>query len=131
VKDPVVTGALKRATEGMLARMQGPYCQPGHYCCCKCSVALWRHLAAGGLKAQDRELAAGMKRLKTFRDGLGRWRSYPFNYTLLALSEIDTPLAIQELRYAAPSIKLTARRAPSDKYGQRRKDLAERILAKI
>lgn len=35
-------------------------------------------------------------------DGKGKWNGFPYYYTLLMLSEVDDPLAIQEFQYAAP-----------------------------
>jgi len=42
-----------------------------------------------------------MKALRDHRDGNGKWRRFTFFYTLLALSEIDMPEAVEELRYSA------------------------------
>jgi hypothetical protein len=136
-----VRRALAAAGAGIAARLAGseqreasagrPFL--GKYCCGKCSVALWRHLAAGGLKAvRPRSwLAAGVKGLKASRDGRGRWKGYPFHYTLLALSEMPLPAAAAEMRYAAPALERALRRAARDgKYARRRRALAERILAR-
>jgi hypothetical protein len=103
----------------------------GTYCCGKCSVALWRHLAAGGLERPERHLAAAMEGLRRSRDGAGRWRRFPFHYTLLALSEIALPAAVEEMRYAAPTLeRLLARRQADGPFERRRRVVAERILAK-
>ena len=123
--------ALEAATAGMLARLRKER-RLGMYCCGRCSASLWRHLAVGGLEqvGAERFLAAGVKKLKAFRDGKGRWRVFPFHYTLLALREIDLPAAVKEMRYAAPSLHRVLKRAPAaDKYDRRRRVLAERILA--
>ena len=76
--------ALEAATSGMLERL-GKEKRFGMYCCGTCSAALWRHLAVGGLAEVKpvRVLAAGIKRLKAHRDGKGRWRVFPFYYTLI------------------------------------------------
>jgi hypothetical protein len=101
------------------------------YCCGGCSVALWRHLAVGGLEDAERRLAAGMRALKSHRKGDGRWQRFPFYYTLLALSEIDLPAAVREMRYAAPSCERVLKRsAKGDRFDRRRRLLAERVLAK-
>lgn len=102
----------------------------GTYCCGRCSCAYWRGLAAGGFTSQKKRLAAGMKVLKSCRDGEGKWRRFPFYYTLLALSEINAPGAIAEMRYAAGVCeRYLKRRAKDDVMAGRRRDLAERILA--
>ena len=105
--------------------------QRGIYCCCRCSCALWRHLAAGGLEDAERRLAAGMKTLKAHRNGDGKWRTFPFYYTLLALTEVDLSAAAREMRYAAPQCeKLLKRRARDDEITHRRRVLAERVLVR-
>ncbi|MBM4038298.1 MAG: hypothetical protein FJ290_07280 [Planctomycetes bacterium] len=132
--------ALARATEGMLARLRAAEERERHmgrpwlgqYCCGRCTAALWRHLAAGGLERAEHHLAAGVEALRLSRDGEGRWRRYPFHYTVLALSEMDISLAIDELRYAAPILQRLARRAPEgDAFATRRHTLAQGVLGKV
>ncbi|HUT36309.1 MAG TPA: hypothetical protein VNE39_22665 [Planctomycetota bacterium] len=134
-----VCDALARATEGMLERLRAAEQRErnmgrpwlGQYCCGKCTAALWRHLAAGGLEDPERHLAAGIEALRLHRDGSGKWRRYPFYYTVLALSEMDGSLAIDELRYAAPALqRLLGRLAAASRFAQRRRALAERVLGK-
>jgi hypothetical protein len=129
VKDAKVRDSLKRASEGLLERLNTPGRTCGHYCCGKCSVSMWRQLVVGGLKDQDRELAEGLNILKRYRDGKGKWRTFPFHYTVLSLYEINTPQAKQELEYVSSTIERIAKRPASDKFACRRKELAERILA--
>jgi hypothetical protein len=63
------------------------------------------------------------------RDGEQQWRKFPFWYTVLALSEIDTAEARAELKFAAPALERAARRAlPSAVYARRRHELATRTL---
>ena len=127
-----VRDALERATDGIMkrvAKVNGAQC--GTYCCGKCTVAYWRHLAVGGLDEPGRRLAAGMKVLKSRRDGEGKWRIFPFYYTLLALSETDLPSARKELRYAAAVCERVLKRSPKgDKYDARRRTLLKRVLAR-
>ena len=95
----------------------------GTYCCGSCSVALWRVLAAGGLDRPRERLEMAMATLNSRRDAHGRWRSMPFHYTLLALSEMDLPQALCEMRYAACSIIKSLRRLPKDDvYSVRRRE---------
>jgi hypothetical protein len=133
VDDPAVRAALSRASEGFLVRLReaeaGPYAR-GTYCCCRCSVALWRHLAAGGLDENEPRLAAGLKVLKSRRQD-GGWRAFPLHYALLTLSEIDTPQAVEEMRHVAPALqRALKRKVRDDKFAPRRRALAERILAR-
>lgn len=62
---------------------------------------MWRHLAAGGLTNAEARLTEGLRTLKRRRDDSGKWRSFPFYYTLLALCDIDSPLAVEEMKHAA------------------------------
>jgi hypothetical protein len=131
--------ALGRATEGMLERLRKAERREsncgrpwlGQYCCGRCSVGLWRHLAVGGLEDAGRHLAAGMKALKAHRLGNGRWRRFPFHYTVLLLSEIDVRGALGERRYAAPVLERLLKRTPrDDPHHARRRAVTERVLAR-
>ena len=126
---------LDQATRGMLHVLKqhensGGTC--GMYCCGTCTPVLWRHLAAGGLSDNERRLASGMKALKAHRDGKGRWKRFPFYYTLLALSEIDMDEARDEIRYTLPALERSQGRSrQDDMYSQRRTILAQRVLTQM
>ncbi len=125
-----VRNALDRASLGMLSRL-GPPSLAGMFCCGKCTAALLRHLAVGGLEDSQRRLTAGLNGLKTRRDDEGRWKTFPFYYTLLVLSEINSPLAVEEMRYASKVCERSLRRSSKDDgITKRRRVLAERVLAK-
>ena len=129
---PVIHDVLKKSNRGMiraLASCEKPKSVRGFYCCGTCTAALWRHLAVGGLTHPMRRLDAGLKVLKKYRDGTGKWHRFPFYYTLLALSEIEGKLATDEIRYTAPVCEdLLKRKGGRDKYARRRRILLERIL---
>jgi hypothetical protein len=130
VKSAVVKTALEKASAGFIERLK-LYIEPdkGIYCCATCSCAFWRHLAAGGLENNERILTAGIKTLESLRNGKGRWRKFPFYYTLLVLSEIELPAASKEMQYAAPACeRVLKRKMIKDKISKRRRVLAERIL---
>jgi hypothetical protein len=131
VKIPEVLAALARAKEGMEARVADTTSQPmGMYCCGTCSCAYWRNLAVGGLTRAEARLVQGMKEMKGHRLGTGRWRSFPFFYAVLALTEIDLPGARAELRYAAPVLRRYLQRAATDEViSRRRHAVAEQALA--
>jgi hypothetical protein len=137
VRDPNVTRALDAADDGLrrcLARAaEDPRnTNPGLYCCGKCSVGLWRNLLAGGLDRQEERLRRGTLYLRSMRDGEHQWRKFPFWYTVLALSEMDSAEAKTELKYAASALERTASRAvPSAHYARRRYELAVRTLNRV
>lgn len=109
-----VSSALQQARRALLRRLQSS--QPegiwaGVYCCGMCSVALWRHLGASKIAEDQRRLGHGLFELKRHRDGKGRWKRFPFFYTLLALSELEMDDAVHdEVKYALPVIERALRR---------------------
>jgi len=135
IQDKGVSEAVRKSNKGFETAMKrnlNTGGSEGRYCCANCTAAYWRNLAAGGLKNQKKRLELGMKFLNKHRDGKGRWRKMPFYYTLLALSEIKSPLAKQELAYAAPGLeKLLKRFKDKDKYEKRRRKLIEKILDSV
>ena len=134
VRDPKVTRALEGADSGLMRCLERAAADPrngnpGLYCCGKCSVGLWRNLLAGGLDRRDERLRRGASHLRSVRDGEQQWRRFPFWYTVLALTEMDSAEARTELRYAAPALERAANRAvPSAVHARRRHELAVRTL---
>lgn len=137
VRDANVTRAIAAADDGMqqclLRAAEDPRNpNPGLFCCGKCSVGLWRNLLAGGLDRQEERLQRGAAHLRSMRDGAHQWRRFPFWYTVLALSEMKSPEALAELKYAAPELERMARRdVPSSSYARRRHELAARALGRL
>lgn len=137
VRDATVTRALAAADEGLqrcLARAaEHPrWINPGLFCCGKCSVGMWRNLLAGGLDRQEERLQEGASHLRSVRKGASEWRTFPFWYTVLALSEMNHASAKAELKYAAPELTRVANRPkPSAPYAQRRYELAIRSLNRL
>jgi hypothetical protein len=136
-RDRTVTRALEAADDGLmqcLARAaEDPRNRnPGLYCCGKCSVGLWRNVLSGGLSRREERLQRGALHLRSVRDGEHGWRKFPFWYTVLALSEMDTDEAKAELKYAAPALERTATRpVASAAYARRRQALAARTLNRL
>jgi hypothetical protein len=135
VPDPKVHAALERADAGLMYSIAGAehdprYLNPGVYCCSKCSVSMWRNLASGGLDRHEERLRKGVGQfLRLHRAEQGKWRRFPFWYTVLALTEMDVPEARDELHYVAPVLERTAQRAvPASTHGKRRHELARRAL---
>ena len=134
VEDSTVREALERATNGMLRRLRQTEDMSkvhGMYCCGICSVAYWRNAMVGGLDRNEERLAAGMAALRAHRTDDGRWRRFPFYYTLLALSEMRLKAAQNEMRYAAPLLeRYMKRRVADSRFSERRHIICERILAR-
>jgi len=134
VQDNAVREALHRATGGMLRRLRQTEDMSkvhGMYCCGICSVAYWRNVMAGGLDRNEERLAAGMVALKARRTDDGRWRRFPFYYTLLALSEMSLKAALNEMQYAAPLLERYVKRRVADSlFSERRHILCDRVLPK-
>ncbi len=72
----------------------------GFYCCYKCTPAFMRALAVVKPDGWRNILEKSVGNIKENRTSDGRWRSFPFFYTLLTLSEIDLVSAKDELRHA-------------------------------
>jgi hypothetical protein len=137
-RDAASRSALERADEGMLralarAALDPLGANPGRFCCGKCSVGLWRNLLSGGLDRQEERLRKGVGQyLRAHRVEGGKWRVFPFWYTVLALAEMEIPEARAELEYVGPALERAARGAmPRDTHAGRRRDLARRALERI
>jgi hypothetical protein len=137
VRDRATQAALDRATQGLMVCLKRAAedprnGNPGRYCCGKCTVGLWRNVLAGGLDRREERLLRGLRHLRSQRDGAGKWRRFPFWYTVLALSEIDSAEAAKELAYVRPQLERAAVRGPgSNLYAERRRELARRALARV
>jgi len=73
--------------------------QNGFYCCYNCTPAFLRTLSVVKLNGRDEILRKGIGNIRKARTSNGRWRGFPFYYTLLTLSDINVPSAKDELRY--------------------------------
>lgn len=120
---------LDRAESDKEHRMGG---NAGLFCCGRCSVAVWRHILAGGFDRHEQRLRAGVSHLKKLRDGKGKWQYFPFWYTISALAEMDFPVAMAEIDYAKATLRRAASKTNSkDEFDRRRSEIARRALAKL
>lgn len=136
VKDKKVDAATEKARSGLNSLLKKNYrlgnYPLGMFCCGKCTVALWRNISAESVTKNKKALESGIKYLKSMRDGKGKWRRFPFFYTLLALIEINLPSAKEELKYASEICrKYVNRKSKDDIYGKRKKEIARRVLEKF
>jgi hypothetical protein len=120
---------LERTNHWLLGQCFADACTVGE--CAHSTAGLMRYLAVGGLADSEKRLNAHIAALSQHRDGRGRWRRFPFYYTLLALSETDLPAAVEEIRYAAPACERLLRRSPKDGlFASRQRAVVERVLAR-
>ena len=131
VKESGVQEALDKAQSGILGRI-GNYIMPsGIFCCGPCTVSVWRHLLVADRRESRTWVAEGLRTLKAHRKEDGTWRRFPFHYTLLALSEIDSGAARAEMRHAsAVCERYLSGPERRGALGKRRRSVAERILEK-
>jgi len=106
----------------------------GMYCCARCTCAVWRHLAAGGLREIDPGswIAVGLRTLHQHQTPDGGWRRFPFWYTLLALVDLATDDARAEMRHTAKRLERYFDHAADleDAIRTRRRALAARVLTR-
>lgn len=132
-----INSALQKADNG-LNNLINTYLKDsryefGMYCCKSCSCGLWMNLSSGASIMNSSFLKAGLNYLKEHRDESGRWKGFPFYYTLYVLNQIDAKLAMDEMRYASKIIekRLRKKRREENKYELRRNYLCEQILNKV
>jgi hypothetical protein len=92
-----------------------------------------RYLATGGVDDAERWLQVHVQTLSQQQGSKGRWKRFPFYYTLLALLEIDLPSARDEMRYSAPACERYLRRSPTltdDVFYRRRRAIVQRVLGR-
>lgn len=129
--------ALQRADKGLNNQinlyLSGQRHEFGTYCCKSCSCGLWINMSSGGLIMNSSFLKAGMAYLTKHRDGKGKWKGFPFYYTLYVLNELDKKIAGDEMNYAAVCIERRMKKTKKieDKYDLRRNYICEQILHKI
>jgi len=86
----------------------------GHYCCYTCTMAFLRTLAVVKPDNCDAILEKGVNKIKEARTIDGKWHGFPFYYTLLTLSEMDTPSAQAELEHASKKAENLLKRYPGN-----------------
>ena len=127
VKTGAMSRALALASQKMEARCYAGFCAVGE--CRHLTVAFMRYLIASAPPGGGQRLSTFFNRLVAHRDGQGRWGSFPFYYTLLMLSESESPQAAEERLYAAPACAaLLDRPWKDDPISRRRKTILQRTL---
>jgi hypothetical protein len=124
-----VQDCLDRVGRKLASQCFAGSCRIGE--CAHSAVGLMRYLAVDGWMDAEEHLARHLELLSQHRDGSGRWQRFPFYYTLLTLTEIDLPSAVEELRYAVPACERVLRRASSDgEYARRRRVVIDQVLSR-
>ncbi|MFW9916754.1 MAG: hypothetical protein ACFFGZ_14205 [Candidatus Thorarchaeota archaeon] len=106
------------------------YCALGE--CRHSSIGFMRYLAVGQPNGHQQRLQRYIAILRRRRDGKGRWKGFPFYYTLLALSEIGLQAAIDEIQYAVPACERSLKHAAkNERFAPRRQDIIQKAFAKL
>lgn len=86
----------------------------GYYCCRICTISFLRALAVAKPSNWDAVLERGLNRIRARRTFDGKWRGFPFYYTLLMLSEVDLPSARVELGHVSKAAEELLKRYRHD-----------------
>lgn len=115
---------------GFIRRGEAQGKAKGTFCCGPCTVALWRHLAVGGLGSYAKNLDTGLATLAAHQDGKGSWRRFPFFYTLSALAEVPhLSHAKRAIKYALPECeRRAAKLKATSEFSRRRRGVLQRVL---
>lgn len=95
--------------------------------CAHSSIAYMRDAASDRSGDHRKWIEDHLHVIREHRDGKGRWKRFPFYYTLLALLEVGTPSANAELEYARPACRRVVGRASSGDYVTRRRRILGRV----
>ena len=103
---------MKRAKDSFLNVYPGPYTRYadtklGYFCCGSCNALYQKTLKFADPDLYTENEEAFMDNLQKNRTPRGRWRNYPFFYTILALDEIHTEPVEEELLNVAEHMKLS------------------------
>jgi len=96
--------------------------------CAYSSIAYMRDAAVDRSGKRRKWIERQIELIAAHRDGSGRWRKFPFYYTLTALVEVGTPPANAELMYAWPACRRVCSRAATHAYSQLRQRIVTRVL---
>ncbi len=90
--------SIQIADRRMNTMCYSKFCSKGE--CKSVTIAYMRYLTSSGISDSASRIKPFLTSLVSHRDGKGKWKGFPYFYTLLMLSEVDDPLATQELQYA-------------------------------
>jgi hypothetical protein len=90
---------VQRARTSFLEEYPYPGARPGRFCCARCNAVYQPALKLVDPERYQAQEGAFIDELHRDRTKGMRWKQHPFYYTLLALDEIGTDAAREELRY--------------------------------
>jgi len=128
-RDEACEEAIRRASAWL-----SPRCFASRDCvigeCAHSFVANLRYLNAIG---EDPSIVTRhVHLLGRHREENGRWRRFPFYYTVLTLSEIQSEVARSELRHAIPALlRANPTSSKLEKHVLRRSRLIDRVIARF
>ena len=122
-----VRSALTRTSTAMRhACFAASHCVIGE--CAHSSIAYMRGAASDRSGDHRKWIEDHLRIVSAHRDGTGRWKRFPFYYTLLSLLEVGTPAANAELEYASSACRRVIGRASTGDYTMRRRRIVARVL---
>lgn len=129
VDDYAVTQSIRVADQRMITSCYSRFCSKGE--CKSLTVAYMRYLSLNNSSDSGAHLNSLLTKLAGQRDGKGKWGGFPYFYTLLMLSEVDDPLAFQELKYIAPLCEKQLGQIWSiDPISKRRQEILTKVLSR-
>jgi hypothetical protein len=94
-----ITKSIQAAEQRMDTMCYSKFCSKGE--CKSLTIAYMRYLTTSNLNGSTARMNSLLTKLVDHRDGRGKWKGFPYYYTLLMLSDVGDPLAADELQYAA------------------------------
>ena len=99
------------------------FCATGE--CRHSSLAFMRYLNVLGKTVR---LKSMISKLSKFRDEKGGWKGFPYFFTLLVLTEIESPIVEDELSYALASMEQRFKRSRFEEpYATRRNEILTKV----
>jgi hypothetical protein len=125
-QDMDIREVYERATTWM--QDEPGFQQFGRYCCCKCTLAYWRHYWVSDFPNKENLINLGLCEMHARRTGEGKWQTYPFYYAIYTLISLNLQAARDELIYARPLIERYLKRTGSGSYAKRRSAICSQAL---
>lgn len=110
------------------------HCYARHHCaigeCAHSAISYLRLVASIGDCEDKAWVDAELATIRRHRSDTGRWKRFPFYYTLFVLLDLPGDIAREELRHAVPAcLRVRNRLGPLQTVTARRADVIERVLA--